>query len=418
MDNITIRPDSLKGSVKVPPSKSVAHRAIIGAALSKGKCVIDNVAMNGDIVATLGGIRALGADYTYDEKKKRITVFPGEESGGKTIIDCGESGSTIRFLMPIALLSGKENTFICHGRLIERPMEPYIDNFEKFGIEYKTLKTRIKTKGMLKSGTYTIPGDVSSQFITGLLYALPLLDGDSEIVITKTPESTGYIDLTLDVLSAFGIEIENQNYLKYKIKGGQTYKPVDLTVEADYSQAAFFLVAGALGCDVECTGLKKDSRQGDREIIDIIERAGGKILETKKGIKAWRTQNMHGIDLDGRNVPDLIPVVTVMLAFCRGESNIYNIGRLRIKESDRLSAICEELKKLGVNIEEGADYIKLVGSETIRCETVSARNDHRIAMSLAIAACRAEGEEFVIEGGKSAVKKSYPDFFEVYEKLK
>ena len=418
MDNITIRPESLKGCVVIPPSKSVAHRAIIGAALSKGKCVIDNIAMNADIIATLNGIRALGSDYKYEEKKQRLTVFLRKEASAENIIDCGESGSTIRFLMPIALLSGKNNTFICHGRLIKRPMKPYFDNFKKYGIEYKTGKDSIKTKGTLKSGTYNIPGDVSSQFITGLLYALPLLDGDSEILITGTPESTGYIDLTLDVLSKFGINIENENYLKYKIKGGQKYKPANITVEADYSQAAFYLVAGAIGCDVECVGLREDSRQGDKEILDIIERAGGKLIKTEKGIKAWHTQNMHGIDLDGRNIPDLIPVVSVMLSFCKGESNITNVGRLRMKESDRLSAICEELSKIGVQIEEGKDYIKIIGGETVNCEKVSARNDHRIAMALAIAACRAEGEEFVIEGGKSAVKKSYPDFFEVYENLK
>ncbi len=418
MDNVIIRPNPLKGSVVVPPSKSVAHRAIIGAALSKGRCVIDNIAMNADIQATLNGIGALASAYTYEEKEKRLTIFSKKEKSVENIIDCGESGSTIRFLMPIALLSGKDNTFICHGRLIERPMEPYYDNFKKYGIEYNIETDRIKTKGALKSGTYTLPGDVSSQFVTGLLFALPLLEGDSEILITGNPESTGYIDLTLDVLSKFGINIENENYLRYKIKGGQKYRPVNMIVEADYSQAAFFLVAGAIGCDVECIGLREDSRQGDKEILDIIKKAGGRIVKTEKGIKAVYTQNMHGIDLDGRNIPDLIPIVSVMLSFCKGESNIKNVGRLRIKESDRLSAICEELSKFGVKIEEGADSIKIIGCETVRCERVSARNDHRIAMSMAVAACRAEGEEFVIEGGKSAVKKSYPDFFEVYENLK
>lgn len=418
MDNVIIKPNPLKGSVVIPPSKSVAHRAIIAAALSNAECVIDNVAMNADIEATLGGIRALGSKFTYNKKTMQVKISPKKQTSKVNEIDCGESGSTIRFLMPIALLSGKDNTFICHGRLIKRPMEPYFDNFKKLGIECSIEDSCIRTKGKLKSGVFNMPGDVSSQFITGLLYALPLLEGDSEIVISNTPESTGYIDLTIDVLNKFGIEIENENYLKYKIKGGQKYKPTNMTVEADYSQAAFFLTAGAIGCDVECIGLNENSRQGDREILDIIERVGGKILKTEKGIKAWRTDNMHGITLDGRNIPDLIPTVAVMLAFCKGESNIINVGRLRMKESDRLSAICDELSHLGVNIEEGVDSIKILGGQTVKCETVSARNDHRIAMALAIAACRAEGEEMLITGGKAAVKKSYPDFFDVYENLK
>ena len=420
MDNVTIKPAMLKGKVNIPPSKSMAHRAVIAAALSEGDCVVSNISMSQDISATLGGLRALGYKYSYNQKQKRVKFNAGRRklTGKEIEIDCGESGSTLRFLIPIALLTGKDIKFICHGRLLQRPMKPYFDMFDKCGITYEIGGDYIRTKGKLKPGVFMIAGNISSQFISGLLFALPLLDKDSEIVITESPESTGYVDMTLDTIDGFGIKVENKKYLKYVISGNQSYKAKDMVVEGDYSQAAFFLTAGAIGCDIECLGLPEHSLQGDREIIDIVKRAGGKIEKTADGIKAKHTANMHGITVDARNIPDLIPTVAVMLSFCKGESNIINAGRLRMKESDRLSAICDELSRLGINIQEGGDYIKINGGQTASCQTVSARNDHRIAMALAIATCRCEGDEVIILGAQTAVKKSYPDFFDVYETLR
>ena len=419
MDNVTIKPAMLKGKVNIPPSKSMAHRAVIAAALSEGECIVSNIVMSDDISATLGGLRALGYKFSYNQKLKRVKFNAGRRklTGSEIEIDCGESGSTLRFLIPIALLTGKDIKFICHGRLLQRPMKPYFDMFEKCGIIYEKGSDYIRTKGKLEPGVFMIAGNISSQFISGLLFALPLLDNDSEIVITASPESTGYIDMTLDTLNRFGIRVKNRSYLRYVISGNQSYKTKDIVVEGDYSQAAFFLTAGAIGCDVECLGLPEHSLQGDREIIDIIERAGGIIEKTVEGIKAKHTSNMHGITVDARNIPDLIPAVAVMLSFCKGESKIINAGRLRMKESDRLAAICDELSQLGIDIQEGGDYIKINGAQTAHCQTVSARSDHRIAMALAIAACRCEGDEVLILGALSAVKKSYPDFFDVYKKL-
>lgn len=419
MDNVTIKPTMLKGRVNIPPSKSMAHRAVIAAALSEEECKVKNIEMSEDISATLRGLRELGFKFSYAKSTKTVKFYSGRKKLAREEIeiDCGESGSTLRFLIPIALLTGKDIRFDCHGRLLQRPMKPYFDMFDKCGIAYEKGDGYIKTKGSLKSGIFKLAGNISSQFVSGLLFALPLLDGESEIVITTEPESTGYIDMTLDTLKRFGISVENKKYMSYSIYGGQKYKAEDTEVEGDYSQAAFFLTAGALGCDVECIGLPEHSLQGDMEILDIIERAGGIIEKTDEGIKARHTPNMHGITVDARNIPDLIPAVAVMLAFCKGRSEIINAGRLRMKESDRLAAICEELSHLGADITEGGDYIRINGLQTAECATVSARNDHRIAMALAVAACRCEGEEVSVVGALSAVKKSYPDFFDVYKKL-
>lgn len=415
MDITKITPRCLKGVVDVPPSKSDAHRAIIGAALSSGESIVSNIAMSEDIKATLNGMRSLGAKYTLSGTT--VKIAPKKSGVKKNVeIDCGESGSTLRFLIPIALLSGKNITFTGRGRLFSRPLKPYFDIFDKNGIVYEQTENSLKLFGKLKSGLYSIAGNVSSQFITGLLFALPLLEGDSEIVVATDMESKGYVDMTLKTLKMYGIEIENKNYRRFIIKGGQEYKPVNYTVEGDYSQGAFFLVAGALGCDIEVRGLKEDSLQGDKEIIDIIKRVGGKITKTDNGIKAVRTACMRGITIDVSNIPDLVPIMAVLFAFCEGESRIINARRLRMKESDRLSAVAKELSNLGADIVEGGDYLRIFGKQVLEAKTVSSWNDHRIAMAMAIAACRCEGECVTIMES-NAVKKSYPDFFDVYNKL-
>lgn len=419
MDNIAITPKMLSGQVVVPPSKSVAHRVIIAAALSGGECIIENVEISDDILATLDGMKALGSKYNVSKKDKRVSISPQKSISNSVDleIDCAESGSTLRFLIPVALIKGGSVKFIGRGRLMQRPQKPYIDVFEKKGIVCEKGDNYLRFSGKLKAGKYRIAGDVSSQFITGLLMALPLLEDDSEIIVTTEPESKGYIDITLGVLNDFGIKIENYDYKRYVIKGNQRYTAVNYTVEGDYSQAAFFLVAGALGCDVTCYGLSEDSLQGDRAIIDIIEQAGGKIIKKEGGVSAICGADMRGITVDAKDIPDLVPILAVLFAFCKGESKITGAGRLRMKESDRLSAISKELSCLGVDIKEGSDSLTINGRQVAECGTVSAWGDHRIAMALSIAACRCEGEKIVIEGAKGAVRKSYPDFFEVYNKL-
>ena len=419
MDSIKISPAVLSGKVKVPPSKSYAHRALLAAFLSGDECKINNIKLSDDIKATLGCIDALGAEYIFDEKKASVSILKSskDRSTKKIKLDCGESGSTLRFLIPIALCFAEKLEFTGRGRLMERPMTPYFKIFDEKGILYKQKKSALSINGKLCAGDFKIDGSVSSQFITGLLFALPLLDGDSHIIIEGTLTSRGYIDITLDVLKKYGIKITNDNYECFIIKGNQTYKARNYTVEGDFSQAAFFLTAGAIGCNITCSGLKENSLQGDKKIIDIIRSTGALVEKSSAStLRAACSANMHGITVDADEIPDLVPILAVLLAFCKGESRIVNAGRLRIKESDRLSAICSVLKSLGADITEGKDFLIIKGTQVLSGSTVSSFNDHRIAMAAAIAACRCEGD-VIIEGAKKSVAKSYPDFFEDYIKL-
>ena len=419
MDIVNIEPKMLKGRVTAPPSKSVAHRAIIAAALSGEICTVSNLSFSEDIKATLRCMRELGAEFEIIEGEKKVVFKKGKnmEKDDVHILDCGESGSTLRFLIPVALLKDNPVTLTGRGRLMQRPQKPYTDLFSKKGIECIQTHDTISFNGRLTPGVFKLPGNVSSQFITGLLFALPLLNDDSEIIITTETESKGYIDITLSVLKDFGIKVKNEGYKKFTVPGNQKYKAVDYEVEGDYSQAAFFLTAGALGCDIECAGLRKDSLQGDKKILDILKETGAIVTELDDGaIKVKRNEDMHGVTVDASEIPDLVPIIAVLCAFLEGESRIINAGRLRMKESDRLAAISSELKHLGLDITEGTDYLIIKGINVLCGTTVSSWNDHRIAMALSIAACRCEGE-LSIMGAQTAVLKSYPDFFEVYNSV-
>lgn len=419
MDIISIEPKMLRGTVTVPPSKSAAHRAIIAAALSGEQCVLSNIAMSQDIEATLACMKALGGGFTYNKKKMQLCTVTEQKRkmSEKLVLPCGESGSTLRFLMPVSLLFGRTVRLTGCGRLLKRPQKPFVDLFAQKGIQCSWTEKYIELEGKLEPGIYRLPGNVSSQFVTGLLFALPLLEGDSEIQLTTELESKAYVDLTLSVLKDFGIAVKNEGYRRFLVHGKQSYGARNYTVEGDYSQAAFFLSAGALGCDIRCYGLKKDSLQGDKAIIEILKQAGAKIEFFDDGsIQARRTNCMHSVVIDAREIPDLVPVLAVVCAFCPGESRIVRAGRLRMKESDRLAAIASELKHLGLEITEGTDELIITGREVLYGTTVSAWSDHRIAMALAVAACRCEGE-VQITGAKESVKKSYPDFFEVYQHL-
>jgi len=330
-------------------------------------------------------------------------------------VNCEESGSTLRFLIPIACAMGKRTVFTGKGRLMERPLTPYFDIFDDVGIAYSVEDGRLTVDGQLPGETYSLRGDVSSQFVTGLLFGLSLLAEDSSIEITSPLESKPYVDLTLDVMQRFGIEIINENYEKFIIKGGQTYKSPQapffkggvseadggLSIEGDFSQAAFWLVANALGSDVSCEGLNLNSLQGDKQILDILEQVGSP---------------MRGLTVNVGDIPDLVPILAVLCCFCEGESRIVNAARLRLKESDRLAAITTELNKLGAKITELEDSLVIEGVDSLRGGEVDSWNDHRIAMALAIAATRATGA-VTINGAESAVQKSYPNFFEDYRRL-
>ncbi len=414
---VKITPQVLAGTVQAPPSKSFAHRAVIGAFLAGDTCKIKNLHLSADVSATLDCVSKLGAKWKYSEKNYTATIEKGNTKSSAVLLDCGESGSTLRFFIPIAMAMRDEVSFTGHGRLMKRPLDPYFEIFKEKNISYTLNDGILNVKGRLTAGEYKIDGTVSSQFITGLLFALPLLDGDSQITIKGTLTSRAYVDITLDVMKKFGIEIENKNYSSFVIKGNQRYIAQSYIVEGDFSQAAFWLVAGAMGCDVICSGLDEKSLQGDKKIIKIIESTGAVVERVgKNSLRARHNTNMKGITVDADAVPDLVPILAVLLCFCKGKSRIENAGRLRIKESDRLAAITAELKKMGANIFEGTDYLEIEGKQILTGAEVSSWNDHRIAMAAAIAACRCEGE-VSIDGAKKSVKKSYPNFFEDYQAL-
>lgn len=416
MDKIIIKPKLLKGNIVVPSSKSLGHRGIIAAALSRGISRVDNIQLSKDIEATMEIMKELGAVVNIEGHSLYIDgrkMFSYEK---KLDLRCGESGSTLRFLIPLALTQDGDYIFHGEGKLISRPLEPYYEIFEEKGIKYSMEEDGLplKVSGKLTSGTYKVRGDISSQFITGLLFSLPILEGNSRIQITTKLESKGYIDLTLDILKDFGIEIENNNYKEFSIRGGQKYKSRNYYVEGDYSQGAFFLVAGALGSSIVCSGLNKDSLQGDKVILDILEAMGCNVEESEEGIKV-NPSKTKGIEIDASNCPDLVPVLTVLASISEGETKIVNAKRLRIKECDRLHAITKELNKLGANIIELEDSLIISGVNELKGGEVDSHNDHRIVMALAIAATRAKGD--VIINNPSAVEKSYPNFFKDYFKL-
>lgn len=416
MDKIIIKPKLLKGNIVVPSSKSLGHRGIIAAALSRGISRVDNIQLSKDIEATMEIMKELGAVVNIEDQNLYIDgrkMFSYEK---KLDLRCRESGSTLRFLIPLALTKDGDYIFHGEGKLISRPLEPYYEIFEEKGIKYSREEDGLplKVSGKLTSGTYRVRGDISSQFITGLLFSLPILEGNSRIQITTKLESKGYIDLTLDILKDFGIEIENNNYKEFNIRGAQKYNSRNYYVEGDYSQGAFFLVAGALGSSIVCSGLNKDSLQGDKVILDILEAMGCNVEESKEGIKV-KPSKTKGIEIDASNCPDLVPILTVLASLSEGETKIVNAKRLRIKECDRLHAITKELNKLGANIIELEDSLIISGVNELKGGEVDSHNDHRIVMALAIAATRARGN--VIINNPRAVEKSYPNFFKDYFKL-
>ena len=400
--NVTITPAVLKGTVTPPPSKSQAHRLIIAAALSDGFCKLSNVDLSEDIQATLRCMRTLDADASADGTIIRgADLVDGHEEPAPEVMDCGESGSTLRFLIPVALALKGGGKFTGHGRLMERPQEPYFALFREKGIFYEQKDGVLTVRGKLAPGVYTLPGNVSSQFITGLLYALPLLEGDSEIVLTTGLESRGYVDMTLDALERFGVKAEYDGKRTFRVPGNQSYQHQNLAIEADWSNAAFWYGAKFLGCPVEIGGLDQASVQGDRAIAGFYD----------------QLQGTGSLDLDVSQCPDLVPPLAAMAALRSGETTrIVNAGRLRIKESDRLATVTEVLNALGAQVEEYEDYLVIHGKEKLAGGvTVSGHNDHRIAMMAAIAAIRCEAPVTIT--GAECVKKSYPRFWEDYRRL-
>ena len=420
---IKIRPGKLNGTIEIPPSKSYSHRAVIAVALAENgkKSKIDNLKFSVDITTTTDIMENWGAEIERFESALEIIGNGGKVVPSDKYVQCNESGSTIRFLIPVGITSKNELVFDGKGKLVDRPLDSYYRIFDKQGLKYETTggKLPLTVNGKLKAGNYEIDGNISSQFITGLLYALPLLEGDSKLIINKNLESKGYVDLTLEILKLAGIEIVNNDYKSFDIRGNQTYKPFDYIVEGDYSQVAFWIVAGIISAnrdnEVKCLHVNKNSLQGDREIIEIVTRMGAK-LEIFDDYVIVKPSKTKGTVIDISQCPDIGPVLTVLAALSEGETRIINGERLRIKESDRITSIKTELNKLGGNVSEEGDSLIIQGVEGFRGGiTVNAWNDHRIAMSLAIASTRCE-KEIILEEAES-VRKSYPHFWDDFVKM-
>ena len=318
-------------------------------------------------------------------------------------------------MIPIALICEEEITFIGHNHLVERPLDIFFEIFDKQNIKYEREINYLplKVKGKLKPDTFYIRGDISSQFITGLLYALPLLDGDSKIIITTNLESKGYIDLTLDMLKKFNIEIINNDYKEFIIKGNQEYKPYNYQIEGDYSQSAFFLVANMLGADIKLKAMSKDSYQGDKKILEDIKSFGGNIEFTTDEL--YCSGNPKGTTIDFSQSPDLGPALTVLASLSKGNSKFINAKRLRIKECDRITCMKEEMNKLGANITEFEDGMDIIGVDILNGGIIDSHNDHRVAMAIAMASLKSTGNIKILNA--NCVSKSYPNFWEVFESI-
>ncbi len=420
MSKIEIKPTLLTGNVIVPPSKSIAHRAIIAASLSDGASLVENINFSDDLIATIEGMKALGAEITDSKSSLRIKgiAIKNIKSNDNTIlINCKESGSTLRFLVPIAVAIGGSFRFKGKGNLGKRPISPYLGIFNNQNINYSNNSDDMDLliSGKLQPGVFKVPGNLSSQFITGLLFALPLLKSESKIIVTSFLESKAYVDLTLKILYDFGIDIENYNYESFYIKGNQEFKSWNYRVESDYSQAAFFLCAAAIGDEITLQGLNIDSLQGDKEIISLLIKMGVNISRNLNHIKA-SPKVLNGITADASEIPDIIPILAATACLAKGTTIIKNAGRLRIKECDRLSATVNELKKLGADIKVMGDNMHINGVEGFKggCE-VQSHGDHRMAMMLAVIAQRCK--EAIVINGYECVSKSYPDFFRDYKAL-
>lgn len=392
-----IKNSSASGSVFAPTSKSMAHRLLIAAALAEGTSVIHRVTSSEDVVATANCLGALGAKIDVNGEDYTVTGCDITKASPTTTLNANESGSTLRFLIPLAAISGNEASFCGATRLMERPLEIYESLFAERSMQFEKSECTLSVKGPMKPGTFSVKGDVSSQFISGLLFALPLLDSDSTIHIIPPFESRPYIDLTADALAQFGVSVYFEDELTIKIPGGQKYSSGDFTVEGDYSGAAFLDALNLLGSKVNVLGLNENSAQGDK----IYNRLYTSIKETTPEINI-------------SDCPDLAPILFAMAAYFNG-ATFQGTARLKIKESNRAEAMAEELRKLGADITVYENSV-IIKKATLHAptETLCGHNDHRIVMALSILLTKFGGE---IDGAE-AVRKSYPDFFEDIKHLK
>ena len=405
----------LNGEVVPPPSKSRAHRLLICAALGKEPCTIVCSSVNDDIIATMRCLNALGASITYSLGVFNINPVKVVKGG---TLDCGESGSTLRFLVSVAAVLGADATFIGSGKLPQRPMGALTDVLAEHGISFTRLaadELPVSCRGELRGGKYILPGNISSQYLTGLLFALPLANDDSEIEIVGGLTSASYVAMTLDALATAGISIEHKGNI-FRIKGNQQYRvPSDLIVEGDWSSAAFWVVAGVVGAKpVTVCGMNEESLQGDSAIVTHLRNMGA-FIGQQDGKTIAMPSHLFGAELDCTDTPDLVPVLSVAAAVAQGTTIFTGVGRLRFKECDRLAAMKELLALYGISSQIGEDTFTVFGGEPVASGVVDSCGDHRIAMAAAIMSTVSRGVTAI--DGASCVAKSYPAFFDDFASL-
>ncbi|MBR6553203.1 MAG: 3-phosphoshikimate 1-carboxyvinyltransferase [Clostridia bacterium] len=404
--NIVIHPSKAEGELRAIPSKSYMHRALICAALADKPTALYCPESNRDIQATVECLVALGAEIK--ENGGVYTVCPiSWEREGTAHLDCHESGSTLRFLLPLVAALGRSAYLHTSGRLTQRPLSPLYEELVRHGAKLSPAGvTPLSVEGQLEGGVYRLDGGISSQFFTGLLLSLPLLSAESIVEVGGVLESAPYVALTCDVMKKFGVAplVTPEKML---ISPAAFRSPGNLEIEGDWSNAAFWLTAGVLGGEIRLTGLQKNSAQGDKAILSLLRQMGGEILE-EEGVYIAKASKLHGIEIDARDIPDLVPVLAVAAACAQGETVIRGAARLRLKESDRIESVCKMLTALGISCRETEDGMVIMGGE-MKGGTVDACNDHRIAMSAAVASVACPLPITLL--GAEAVNKSYPAFF-------
>ncbi len=410
-----VQEGSRTGKVKAISSKSHVHRLLICSALSKENTIIKDVTFSKDILATINCLNGFLADIKIENND--VYIFPYDTPVENKVLDLNESGSTYRFLVPIVCALGIKASFVGAKRLAERPLSPLYELLVEHG-------ANLSEKGVfplicnnkISAGTYSISGEISSQFISGLIFALPLLDGDSVISVTGKMESYPYIKMTLDAVKLFGIDIVEENN-KFIVKGNQKYiSPQTIIAEGDWSNAAFYACMGAVSKEgITIENLNPNSLQGDKEILNILSKMGADIT-WKNDIVTIKKSQFNGIEIDASQITDLVPVLATISTIAKGKTVIRNAERLRIKESDRIESVYSMLKNLGADVNKTDDGFIISGKEKINGGTVASENDHRIVMSASVAASISSNSVFI--NGEEAVTKSYPNFFDDFNALK
>ena len=412
---LTIKPSEIFGDIYIQISKSDAHRALVASFLAEGESVLkpwmENVGI--DIIATKEAISNF-ADFKLE--KDCLKVIPKEKNINNITIDVKESGSSLRLLIPVVSALGINAKFIGSKKLFSRPLGVYKKIWHEQGLTFDLKEDYLTIEGKLKSGDFNVEGNISSQFISGLLFALPLLDGDSKIIIEGELESAPYVMMTLKTLKSAKIETSKQADNIIEVFGSQKYSPINYEIEADWSHAAFFAAAGALGGETTLYGLNKYSIQGDKEILNILKFMGASIKYNEdNSITIKKASRLNGLDIDILNIPDLAPIIVALACAAKGTTKLYNAKRLRYKESDRINDLKDSFNKIGAKITSTEDEIFIEGVEKLHGGKTSSNNDHRIAMALCVASIVCEND-IIIDDAQSINKSSF-NFIEQFRSV-